>query len=337
MDIVIFEVEPWERGTFEELTRAHEVEFVSEPLTSENAARYSGAEVISPFVYSRLKQDVLEQFEDLALIATRSTGYDHIDTAYCVEHDIQVCNVPTYGANTVAEHVFGLLLTISHHLVEAIDRTRRGDFSLQGLRGFDLRGKTLGVVGTGDIGQCVIEIAGGFGMDVLAYDVRPRDELTRELDFQYTSMDQLLAESDVVSLHVPLNDRTHHLISSEEFDRMKDGVVIINTARGSIIDIQALLQALGEGKVQAAGLDVLPEEPSIREEAELLRSEFRRQHDLEALLANHILLRQRNVVITPHSAFNTREAVQRILDVTFENINSFLQGQPTNVVLEEVL
>ncbi len=336
MKITVFEVEPWERETFEQLGNDHELVYVAEPLTTKNAAQYTDSDVVSTFIYSRLKRDVLEQFSKLSLIATRSTGFDHIDDDYCRERNIQICNVPTYGANTVAEHVFGLLLTLSHHLVEAVDRTRRGDFSLQGLRGFDLRGKTLGVVGTGDIGQCVIEIAEGFKMDVLAYDLRPREDLARALGFRYVSREELFAQSDVISLHVPLNEHTRHLLSTEEFRQMKEGVVIINTARGSIIDIQALLQALAEGKVQAAGLDVLPEEPSIREEAELLRSEFRRQHDLETLLANHILLRQRNVVITPHSAFNTREAVQRILDVTVDNIRSFLAQRPKNMVLEDM-
>jgi D-lactate dehydrogenase len=234
----------------------------------------------------------------------------------------------------VAEHVFGLLLTLSHHLVEAIDRTRRGDFSLQGLTGFDLRGKTLAVIGTGDIGACVIQIARGFGMNIVAYDTNPQGELAAKYGFRYVSLDDLLSTADIISLHIPANKKTHHFISRKEFAKMKKGVILINTARGSVVDIQALVRAISEGIVGAAGLDVLPEEPVIREEAELLRSATREEYDKTALLAGHILLRLRNVVITPHSAFNTREAIQRILDTTMENIMAFTRGQPQNIVSE---
>jgi D-lactate dehydrogenase len=333
MKIAVFEVEDWERDAFQSLQAEHEVVFRNEPLNAANAGRYADADVVSTFIYSNLNRVVLEQFKQLKLIATRSTGYDHIDGDYCRERGIIVSNVPTYGDTTVAEHVFGLLLAISHNLVNAVDRTRRGDFSLQGLQGFDLRGKVLGVVGTGSIGLCVIEIANGFGMAVVAYDIRHNDEAARELGFRYVEMDELLAVSDVITLHVPYNPKTHHLISDDAFARMKDGVVLINTARGQIVDVRALVRAIGDRKVSAVGLDVLSEEPTIREEAELLRSVFREEHDLQAILADHILLRLRNVIITPHSAFYTREAVQRIQKTTMENIVGFAEGRPKNVVV----
>jgi D-lactate dehydrogenase len=332
MRISIFEIEDWERDAFATLQGRHELRFVSEPLTAGMAADHSDADVLCVFIYSELKAAVLEQFPDLKLIATRSTGFDHIDTAYCGRHGITVCNVPSYGENTVAEHVFGLLLTISHHLREALDRTRRGDFSMDGLRGFDLRGKTLGVIGTGQIGQCVIEIAMGFRMRVLAFDVKPDEEAADRLGFEYAGFEDLLANSDVVTLHVPANDKTRHLLSTDQFGKMKKGAVLINTARGSVVDVHALLHALADGHIAAAGLDVLPEEPTIREEAELLRSLFKKEHDLETLLADHVLLRLRNVYITPHSAFNTREAVQRILNTTVANIRSSAEGKPQNVI-----
>lgn len=332
MKIAIYEVEPWEQATFESLKNDHELAFLEGPLRTDTANEHTDAEAVSTFIYSRLSADVLRQFPNLKLIATRSTGYDHIDLDCCHRQGITVCNVPTYGDHTVAEHVFGLLLTISHNLVEAIDRTRKGDFSMRGLRGFDLLGKTLGVIGTGAIGQQVIRIARGFDMDVLAYDVAPDDELAGDLGFRYGAFDDVLAQSDIITLHVPSTPQTHHLISHGEFAQMKQGVVLINTARGGIVDTTALLEALAEGRVAAAGLDVLAEEPAIREEAELLRSEFRRQHDLEALLADHLLLRQRNVFITPHSAFNTREAVLRILETTRDNIAAFVHGAPQNTV-----
>lgn len=332
MKIAVFEIENWEQEAFDALKADHEIDFSAEKLSGKNASSYSKAEIISTFIYSELDRRILAEFEHLKLIATRSTGFDHIDLDYCRENGISICNVPTYGSNTVAEHVFGLLLTISHHLVDAIDRTRRGDFSLKGLTGFDLRGKTLGVIGTGDIGARVIEIGRGFGMRIVAYDTRPQEELASEYGFRYLSLDDLLSESDIISLHIPANKNTHHFISQKEFAGMKDGVIVVNTARGNVVDIQALVRAISDGKVQAAGLDVLPEEPVIREEAELLRSATQEEYDKTALLAGHILLRLRNVVITPHSAFNTREAIQRILDTTVENIGAFVQGTKQNFV-----
>jgi len=300
MKIAVFEVEHWEREAFKELGSEHEVRFSNKPLRASNANRYASAEVLSPFIYSDLSSTVLQQFRHLKLIATRSTGFDHIDIDYCQKRGITVCNVPVYGE--------------------------------QGLQGFDLRGKTLGVIGTGNIGQCVIEIARGFRMEVLAFDVRPDEKLASELGFRYVAMEELLRTADIITLHVPATPKTHHLISTKEFARMKKGVVLINTARGSLVDTQALLHAIADGKVGAVGLDVLHEEPTIREEAELLRSVYREQHDLQDILADHILLRLRNIVITPHSAFNTREAVQRILDTTMDNIMAFSQEKPQNVV-----
>ena len=266
------------------------------------------------------------------MIATRSTGFDHIDLEHCRQRGIVVSNVPSYGDRTVAEHVFALLLGISRNLVEAVNRTRRDDFSQQGLQGFDLFGKTIGVVGTGKIGSCVVEIARGFGMNVLAFDVKPNAALAERVGFQYVPMDELLSRSDIVTLHVPLNRHTHHLIGDEAFGKMKRGVVVINTARGSVIDIQALMSALATGKVRAVGLDVLPNEPAITEEAQLLKLGGRERRELENLLAGHILLHQRNALISPHSAFNTREAVGRLLATTVENIQAFLNGDPQNVV-----
>lgn len=332
MKITIFDLEDWEREGFERLAGEHDLTLLAEPLSAENAGRHGDAEVVSGFVYSSFDEKVMEQLSSLKLIATRSTGFDHIAIDVCRERDITVCNVPTYGSNTVAEHVFGLLLTISHKLEEAIDRTRKGDFSPRGLQGFDLQGKTMGIIGTGDIGRETIRIAKGFGMDVLAFDIAPDEDAARQLDFQYADMDQLLANSDVVSLHVPANEKTRHLISRDEFEKMKEGAVLINTARGDVVDTRALVRALAEQKLSAAGLDVLPDEPVIREEAELLRSVYEERHDLNTLLANHVLVHMRNVVVTPHSAFNTREAVQRILDTTVKNIQAFANGEPINVV-----
>lgn len=337
MKVVVFEAERWEVASFEDLDHRYEVIAVKRELKSEtldmlDSDRLRDATVISCFIYSDIDREVLQWFPNLKLIATRSTGVDHIDLDYCREQDIKVANVPSYGENTVAEHVFALLLAISHRMIDAVDRTRRGDFSQRDLCGFDLQGKTIGIIGTGSIGQHTARIANGFGMRVLAFDVDPDAAWAEKNGFEYVELSDLLQGSDVISLHVPGGRKTRHMISHDEFERMKDGVVLINTARGTLVDSRALLSAISTGKVSAAGLDVLAEEPVVREEAELLRLAFAKEHDLEALLADHILLRLRNVVITPHSGFNTREAVQRILETTRSNIEAFVDGRPQNLL-----
>jgi D-lactate dehydrogenase len=330
--IVICEIEPWERAAFEGLQNDHDVIFENAKLSAETASKHADADIISTFIYSNLDRDILKAFPNLKLIATRSTGFDHIHLETCAEQDIRVANVPTYGENTVAEHVFALLLAIAHNLIEAVDRTRRGNFSMAGLRGFDLQGKTMGIIGTGHIGRHVARIAKGFAMDVVAFDIAPDEAAADEIGYRYIGFKDVLKTADVVSLHVPATKATHHMIAAEEFDCMKDGSILINTARGSVVHVRSLVGALSTGKVAAAGLDVLPEEPVIREEAELLRSAFNREHDMESLLADHILLRLRNVVITPHSAFDTHEAVNRILHTTRSNIEAFIAAEPQNLV-----
>jgi len=332
MKVTVFDCESWEQEHFQTLSDAHDVTILAERLTPENAAEHADAEVISTFIDSRFTTQAIERLESLKLIATRSTGFDHIPLEACRKKGVTVCNVPTYGSNTVAEHVFGLLLVISHKLDQAIERTRKGDFSSEGLQGFDLCGKTMGVIGTGDIGRETIRIAKGFGLEVLAYDVQPNQPAAKRLGFDYTDIDDLLTRCDIVSLHVPASEQTRNLLSDDQFDKMKPGAVLINTSRGTVVDTKALVRALAEGKLAAAGLDVLPEEPVIREEAELLRSVYEREHGLSDLLANHVLVNLRNVVVTPHSAFRTREAVQRIIDTTVQNIKSFAAGKAENVV-----
>lgn len=332
MKIAVFEVEEREKATFNSLGAAHSVQLVAESLLPENAAAYADAEIISTFIYSNLGRETLSQLPMLKLIATRSTGYDHIDIDYLRDQEIVLVNVPTYGETTVAEHVFALLLAIFHRLPEAIERARSGRFSPEGLQGFDLAGKTLGVIGTGNIGRHVARIACGFSMDVVANDIRPDMQFAAKYDVRYLSFDEVLEVSDVISLHVPATLETRNLLSFDAFTRMKGGVVVINTARGDLIDSHALIMALRSGKVAGAGLDVLADEPLIREEVELICSLQDNRHDLRNLVADHILLHMPNVIVTPHSAFNTEEAVQRIVETTVENIKSFINGHTQNIV-----
>jgi D-lactate dehydrogenase len=289
MKIVAFEVEDWERKSFEGLETSHEVLFTEKGINDKLPAGFRDADIISVFIYSELNAETLARFPDLKFVVTRSTGYNHIDLDYCRHKNIAVSNDPDYGPSTVAEHVFALIHAISRHIPEAVERTRRSDFSMKGLRGFDLRGKTIGVIGTGDIGINVIRIARGYDMDVVAFDVRPNQETAMRLGFRYLDMDMLLAVSDIMTLHVPGNDKTRNMIDTPQFDRMKKGVVIINTARGSVVNAQALLKALHEGKVGGAGLDVLNSDSVVREEAELLRSVFTRNGDCPNLLMDMLL------------------------------------------------
>ncbi len=339
MKIVVFEAEDWEAKAFEELGDNHEIETVGEPLTADNADRYRDAEVISTFIYSKTNNDVLSRFDRLKLLSTRSTGLSHVDRDFCKEKGITVCNLPTYGKNTVAEHAFALLLALSRKIVPAVERTRKGTFSFQGLRGMDLRGKTIGVIGTGDIGECAIEIAMGFRMNVLAFDVKPREDLADRLGFEYASLERVCRESDIITLHVPGIPQTKHLISTEQFDQMKPGAIIINTSRGSVVDVHALTEALSKEKIAGAGLDVLAKEPMVREEGELFRVAYQenREKDAKALLADNVLMHMDNVIVTPHNAFNTQEAVERIIATTIENIRKFAEGNPQNVAVEPEL
>lgn len=329
---VFFEAEEWESEGLRALCKAHGILITSEALNQDNAAAYIETEIISTFISSKLNACVLENLPKLKLIATRSTGFDHIDLDYCNKAGITVANVPTYGEHTVAEHVFALLLALSRHIPDAAQRTREGSFIFRGLQGFDLHGKAFGVIGTGNIGCRAAEIAKGFGMKVLAYDLKPNAEVGQEVGFTYVDFNTLLKQCDIISLHVPGGAHTRHLLSDNEFATMKRGVVIINTARGTVIDVKALLRALNEGKVKAAGLDVLPEEPAIREEAELLRRLYAEKHDLQTLMIDHALMHHPHVMVTPHSAFYTKEALDKILHTTVENIEAFRQGRPQNVV-----
>jgi D-lactate dehydrogenase len=330
--IVFLEVEAWEEAILKRLCPpAWRARYYTEEADRIDLGEIVDAQIISVFIYSNLDAPLLSQLPSLRMIATRSTGYDHIDMAYCRERNIVVSNVPSYGANTVAEHTFALLLSLSRNIYQARERTLRNDFSFHGLQGFDLMGKILGVIGTGQIGRHVIRIAKGFEMQVLAYDPHQDTALCTQLGFEYVSLDALLACSDVISLHCPLTAETQHLIGKSAFMKMKKNVHLINTARGGLIDTEALLWALDAGIVAGAGLDVLEEEEAVREERELLSGRFDGAK-LQAVLRNHVLAKCEQVIITPHIAFNSREAVERILQTTVENISAYLAAAPSNVV-----
>lgn len=334
MRIAVFETDQSEQQACLGLEPRHRVACTSDALDERTARLHADAEVVSLFIYSNASAQVLEQLPDLRLVAARSSGYDHIDLDYCRSRGVAVCNVPDYGDSTVAEHVFALLLGLARNLVASVERTQRGVFSQSDLRGFELHGKTLAVIGAGRIGRRLIEIARGFGMNVVAVDGRPDDAAARRLGFRYVSQNEALAAADVVTLHVPATPQTKDLISDAEFELMKPGAVLINTSRGAVVDVEALVRALADGRLRGAGLDVLPHEPVLREEAEIFRSEAGEgaAYDLKALVANHVLLRFPNVLVTPHNAYNTTEAVGRIIDTTIDNIEAFARGEAKNLV-----
>lgn len=332
MKVAFFELHEWEE---QHLRRCLEAEYellvFRRPLDEADLPQLRDVVVLSPFIYSKLTAERLAQLPSLKLVATRSTGYDHVDVAECSRRGITVCNVPYYGENTVAEHTFALILALSRKVHEAFVRVRAGNFSLEGLRGFDLKDKTIGVIGAGRIGLHVIRIARGFGMNALAYDVRRDPFLAEVLGFCYADLDILLAASDIITLHAPYTPKTHHLINRDNIRRVKPGAILINTARGGLVDTEALLEALDDGLLGGAGLDVLEGEEAIYEESALLRDAVNPER-LRIAIQNHLILKKPNVVFTPHNAFNSREALQRILDTTADNIIAFAAGSPKNVV-----
>lgn len=335
--IVFFEIESWEKEYIKvELTRRKlkkiSLEFFEKPLTVRKTNQIKGTEILVVFIYSEIDQKILGKLPKLKLISTMSTGYDHINLKACKNLGIKVANVPFYGESTVAEHTFCLILALTRKLPASIDRVRRGDFTLKNLRGFDLKGKTIGIVGLGHIGSQVAKIANGFGMKVIYSDVKKDLKIAKKFKTKYVGMDYLLKNSDIITIHAPYNPSTHHLINKNNIKKIKKGAYFINTARGGLVETEALILALKKGILTGVGLDVLEEECFIKEEKELITRPFQKKCDLRTVLQNHVLLNHPKVVITPHNAFNSQEALIRILDTTLKNVLNFIDGKPSNLV-----
>ncbi len=321
--IVFFEVRDWEK---EYLGRIFsDAAFFSGTFSAEQAR---DAEVVSIFVDSKIDTHTLEKLTSLKMITVRATGFDNVDVVACKARGVIVCNVPHYGENTVAEHTFGLILDLSRKIHQSIARVKEQGFSFEGLTGFDLKGKTLGIVGLGHIGQRVAHIGAGFEMNVIAFDPKEDKKLAKQLGLTYVSFEDVLKQSDIITLHVPHNEHTHHLINKSNIHTIKKGAYLINTARGGIVETEALVEALKEQILAGVGLDVLEEEAAIKEEAHLLVSG--RSADIKTLLEDHVLMEMDNVIITPHNAFNSKEALERILETTVENIQAFQKGKTIN-------
>ena len=310
------------------------VSFFSEKLSQKNADSIKDAEIISVFTNSSVDKDIIDLLPNLKFINTTSTGFDHIDVNYCAKKGIKVSNVPAYGSVTVAEFTFALLLNLSRKVEKANNRLRQDDdFDITALRGFDLKNKTLGVIGTGKIGKNVIKIAHGFGMNVIAYDLYPDLVFAKENNFTYKNFDEIISDSNIITLHTPYNKENHHLINKKNISMMKRGVYLINTARGALIDTPALLWGLQEGIIAGAGLDVLENERDLKEEIKILSSgQVDMIKDYKTLLEDHVLIDMPNVTVTPHIAFYSKEAEEAIMRVTVDNIRGFISGAPINLV-----
>lgn len=279
--------------------------------------KYLDCDALSVFVSSVLNKEVLSKFKNLKFIFLRSVGYSNVDLEYCKQNKIYVFNTPNYGNSTVAEYAFSLLLTLSKKIFQAQNAIKTGNIEQENLRGVELFQKTMGVIGVGAIGRKVINIAYGFGMDVLAYDINKTGA------YNFVELDELLKKSDFISINCPLNEKTKNLIDKIAISKMKKNAIIINTARGEIIDSEALYYALAEGKIKGAALDVVQCEEYLCQNYKKCNKNLEiKSTCLKKFFFNQKLIQLENVLVTPHNAYNTIEAQKRILDITIENIKT---------------
>ncbi|MEI8270398.1 MAG: NAD(P)-dependent oxidoreductase [bacterium] len=335
MKITFFEVPKKEHEIFINGLVGMEVSLFEEKLTEENVGLAKDSDIVSVFVNSVVSKNIIEAMPALKLICTRSAGFDHVDRETCATKGILVSNVPAYGTKTVAEFAFALLLSLSRKIFDADRQLKEeGDFSIYKLQGFDLNEKTIGVIGTGKIGKNAVRIAKGFNMKVLACDSYPDLAFAKEMDFEYKSLEEVVAVSDVITLHAPYNKDNHHLINKDIVSKMKKGIYVINTARGELIDTDALIWGLHEGIIGAAGLDVMEGERELKEEIEILSDENKREKvkDYKTLFEDRVLIEMPNVIITPHIAFYSKEAEGEIIKTTIENMKGFISNAPQNLV-----
>ena len=310
-DAALKEIEP---------NTALDIAYFEAHLTADTVRLADGCDSVCAFVNDTIDARVIDRLADfgIPLIVLRSAGYNNVDlkSAYGRVH---VMRVPAYSPYAVAEHTVALILSLNRKIHRAYYRTRDNNFAIDGLMGFDLHGKTAGVIGTGKIGKTVIGILNGFGMRVLAFDPYRDDDAAEELGFRYTDLDSIYAESDIITLHCPLTPETHHLVNETSIGMMKTGVMIINTGRGHLIDTRALIEGLRSEKVGLAGLDV------YEEESDIFFEDLSSQTLTDDVFAR--LLNFSNVLVTSHQAFFTREALSNIARTTLDNVLAFFDGE----------
>lgn len=324
MQINFYDTKPYDREFFDRHSDAAGVplRYHEFRLNADSAISAKGCEAVCVFVNDRVDRPCLEILarEGVRLIALRCAGFNNVDIKAARELGIHVVRVPAYSPHAVAEHTVALLLTLNRKIHRAYNRVRELNFSLGGLVGFDLHGKTIGIVGTGNIGRIAAQIFTGFGCRVLAYDTHRMDEWAAEHGVIYVEMNEMLEESDVISLHLPLTPKTHHLLNRESIKRMKKGAYLVNTSRGKLVDSRAVIAALKTGHLGGVALDVYEEEEGV----------FFEDHSASALQDDVLsrLLTFPNVLITSHQAFLTNEALTAIATITLDSIRRFGAGMP---------
>ena len=322
--IAFFGTKPYDRESFDQANEAYgfDIRYFKGHLTPESAILAQGAAAVCIFVNDTADAAVIDalKVQGVPLIALRCAGFNNVDLDAAARDGITVVRVPAYSPYAVAEHAVALMLALNRKIHRAYWRTRDGNFALHGLMGFDMHGKTAGIIGTGKIARILIRILRGFGMEVLGYDLYPDEAFAREAGMRYVTLDELYAQSDIISLHCPLTEQTRYLIDSSAIERMKPGVVLINTGRGQLIHSQALIDGLKEKKIGAAGLDVYEEEGDYFYED---KSDKIIDDDTLARLLSF-----NNVIVTSHQGFFTREALANIAETTLSNIRDFTEGRP---------
>lgn len=322
--IIFYDTRNFERDFFEkELYDKFNLIFKEHSITENKELNNleENAQIISVFTISEVNNEVLKRFKNLKLILTRSVGYNHIDIDYCNQKGIIVANTPHYGDYTVAEFSFGILLNIARKICIGEKELKQGETEIENF-GIELYNKTIGIIGTGAIGSKSVKIAKGFSMNVICFDKIENKELIDKYNIKYTDLETLCKLSDIIMIHAPLTPSTYHLINRDNINLMKENTIIVNTARGEIIDTEALYDALIENKIKAAALDVLEFEEILSNKPPGDNINFK---NLRISLINSKLLKLKNVTATPHIAYDTKEAIQRILDLTILNLKEYLE------------
>lgn len=323
--IAFFSSKSYDEKSFELLNDKDEFvfHFYDFRLTTKTAALAKGCEVVVAFVNDDLSRPVLERLsqEGVRLVALRCAGFDNVDVGIAKSIDMKIARVPAYSPESIAEHAVGLMMTLNRRFHKAYQRTRDANFSLEGLVGFNFHGKTAGIIGTGKIGLATMRILNGLGMNILCYDPYPSDEAIM-LGARYCSLDEIFKEANIVSLHCPMTEQNYHLLDGKAFQKMRDGVMIINTSRGELLDSSAAIEALKVGKIGALGLDVYDNEKELffqdKSNDVIVDDVFRR------LSACH------NVIFTGHQGFLTEDALQNIAETTLGNIRSLDTNEINN-------
>lgn len=314
--IGFFDTKPYDRLWFDKLNKDYEITYFEERLNHHTAKFTDGFDAVCAFVNDNINAKAIERLADngVRLIAMRCAGFSNIDLE-AAKNRIKIVRVPAYSPYAVAEHAMGMLLSVNRKLHKAYNRTRDFNFNISGLTGTDLHGKTAGIIGTGKIGRCFADICRGFGMKIIGFDAYPAENV----DIEYVDFDTLLKTSDVISLHCPLTESSYHMLDESAFSKMKDGVFIVNTSRGALVDGQSILNAVDSGKVRGAALDVYEEEAGIFFEDN--SNKIIRDRVLS------LLVTKPNVLITSHQAFLTEEALHNIAEVTLTNLDDFFSGK----------